>query len=199
MKMVDHGLQMGTMQGFLSYGGYAASAAMQTSYLKSAVARGSNSTEMSAMKMSNLEYSGSLGFYAAGESGVNTSGVSYGGDISWDEYGGGSVGEMQGMDFSKNYTEVANLPPQQKGDKAYWEAQAALYADPNWSHPSMGSSDAGAVDNSLVKDLMTEAEYKKQKQKEAVYAQNNQIQSADGSLVPVVDPDATEDDGTEEE
>ena len=63
----------------------------------------------------------------------------------------------------------------------------------------MSSSDAGAVDNSLVKDLMTEAEYKKQKQKEAVYAQNNQIQSADGSLVPVVDPDATEDDGTEEE
>ena len=199
MKMADHGLQMGTMQGFLSYGGYAASAAIQTSYLKSATARGSNNTEMAVMRMSNLEYSGDLGFYAAGESGVDTSGVSYGGDISWNEYGGGAVGEMQGMDFSKNYTEVANLPPQQKGDKAYWEAQAALYADPNWSHPSMSSSDAGAVDNSLVKDLMTEAEYKKQKQKEAVYAQNNQIQSADGSLVPVVDPDATEDDGTEEE
>lgn len=198
MKMVDHLVQMGSMQGLLSYASYAQSASIQTSWLKSATAKGSNSTSLGVMQMSNLEYSGNLGFYAAGNSGVDTSGLSYGGDISWDNYGGaGAVGEMQGANFSEGLTEVVNLPPQKKHSKEYWQASADQYASPEWSHPSSGSSDASAADNSLVKDLMTEAEYKKQKEAEAVYAQNNQIKTADGTLVPVETPEDTEDDGTE--
>jgi hypothetical protein len=197
MKMTDHLVQMGSMQGLLSYASYAASAAIQTSWLKSATIKGSNNSEMKLMQMSNLEYSGSLGFHAAGSSGVDTSGLSYGGDISWDNYGGaGAVGEMQGANFSEGLTQVADLPPQKNHSKDYWQAKANQYADPEWSHPS-GTSDAGAADNSLVKDLMTEAEYKKQKEEEAVYAQNNQIKTADGTLVPIENPEETEDDGTE--